>query len=325
MEVSGTSSSRSLCVITGASRGIGKAIVQALLQSGTNYTVIGSARSASLMSPSSGRGEDQDFIPVQGDLTQASTIAKIREAVGTRTIDLLVHNAGNIEPIRPCLMPESEGDGQRERTGTDTTGTGSSISTSFRSLFDINFFSAVELMEALGPCMSPTALVMFMSSAAAGPFVTQGWAGYCASKAALLQYARILALENSFKVISFGPGIVDTDMQKRIRETHRRDQEGLEAVPGGREGLPVVTNRNDERQASTSTSTKTSTKQDPGFLSFLNSLHASGDMRTVEMVSKSVLALFQRRNDAELRKFFTGEFADYQDVEPVLFPGTTSS
>lgn len=47
-----------------------------------------------------------------------------------------------------------------------------------------------------------------------------GWGNYCAAKAYVNAFLGVLALENpEHKVVSLDPGVMDTDMQRRIRET----------------------------------------------------------------------------------------------------------
>ena len=54
-------------------------------------------------------------------------------------------------------------------------------------------------------------------------FPLSGWGNYCASKAYLNSFLSVVALENpDFKIVSFDPGVMDTDMQRQIRETDSR-------------------------------------------------------------------------------------------------------
>lgn len=57
----------------------------------------------------------------------------------------------------------------------------------------------------------------------AADFPLTGWGNYCAAKAYMNAFLSVLSLENpDFKVISYDPGVMDTDMQKKIRETDKR-------------------------------------------------------------------------------------------------------
>jgi benzil reductase ((S)-benzoin forming) len=50
-------------------------------------------------------------------------------------------------------------------------------------------------------------------------FPLKGWGNYCASKAYMDALLGVVALENpNFEIVSFDPGVMDTDMQRQIRE-----------------------------------------------------------------------------------------------------------
>jgi NAD(P)-dependent dehydrogenase (short-subunit alcohol dehydrogenase family) len=79
--------SRKVAIVTGASQGIGEALVAALRQAG--YAVVGTSRS---IEPSS----DQDFVTVRGDISDGDTADRVvREALERfGRIDSLINNAG---------------------------------------------------------------------------------------------------------------------------------------------------------------------------------------------------------------------------------------
>lgn len=53
----------------------------------------------------------------------------------------------------------------------------------------------------------------------AASFPLKGWGNYCASKAYMNAFLGVVALENpKFEIVSFDPGVMDTDMQTQIRE-----------------------------------------------------------------------------------------------------------
>lgn len=57
----------------------------------------------------------------------------------------------------------------------------------------------------------------------AADYPLTGWGNYCASKAYMNAFLSVVSLENQgYKVVSFDPGVMDTDMQKQIRETDKR-------------------------------------------------------------------------------------------------------
>ncbi|MFK4998124.1 SDR family NAD(P)-dependent oxidoreductase [Bacillus sp. N9] len=67
---------------------------------------------------------------------------------------------------------------------------------------------------------------MINISSGAGRTPYTGWSSYCAGKAGLDHYTRVVAEEqrnNPFgvKIISIAPGIIDTEMQEKIRGTNK--------------------------------------------------------------------------------------------------------
>ncbi|GEQ70596.1 hypothetical protein JCM33374_g4274 [Metschnikowia sp. JCM 33374] len=89
----------------------------------------------------------------------------------------------------------------------------------WRILFDINFFSVAQLVQAALPHLKKSngKVVAVSSGASKNPY--WGWAAYGASKAALNHFISTLVEENSeISAISVAPGVVATDMQKDIRE-----------------------------------------------------------------------------------------------------------
>lgn len=65
-------------------------------------------------------------------------------------------------------------------------------------------------------------------SSGAGKYPYAGWSSYSSSKAGIDMFTQSIALEqssveNGVKVISFAPGIVETEMQEQIRNTNKKD------------------------------------------------------------------------------------------------------
>ena len=108
----------------------------------------------------------------------------------------------------------------------------------WRQCFDINFFSAIAFVGAcLRPCSKSTSnfsqvkaalpalrktkgCILFTSSGASRSS-TGGWGAYGASKAAINHLALTLGVEEAeVTSISVRPGVVDTEMQRDIRDVH---------------------------------------------------------------------------------------------------------
>jgi NAD(P)-dependent dehydrogenase (short-subunit alcohol dehydrogenase family) len=137
------------------------------------------------------------------DVTDRDALARFADAVIHRfgRIDLWINNAGLLGPIGP--LADASGDDIATVVATNVTGVanGSSI-----------FAEHVRSRPGRG------VLVNLSSGAATKAY--EGWAVYCASKAAVDQLTRVVALEEArheLSAYSVAPGLVDTDMQVAIR------------------------------------------------------------------------------------------------------------
>ncbi|KAI3406355.1 URA6 [Candida oxycetoniae] len=189
-------------IVTGASRGIGKAIVQTLLKNeGSKVVAIARSKSA-LESLQSEFGKDNLDIVI-GDVTDALTSKKAVELAISRfgQLNSVIANAGVLDPV-----------GSIESTSIQE----------WKKLYDINFFSVAQLIQEAIPELRKTKgnVVAVSSGAATTPY--SGWYAYGSSKAALNHLILSLATEekkSGVHAISIAPGVVDTNMQHDIRET----------------------------------------------------------------------------------------------------------
>jgi NAD(P)-dependent dehydrogenase (short-subunit alcohol dehydrogenase family) len=202
-------------IITGASRGIGLAIAKYLLGTKTHQLVL-SARSPAPLKEL--QKQDPDLIevvtvdmaePDSGKIIVDKAIARFGK------VDSLIINHGVLDPVRKV----------GDATGQD-----------WKTCFDINFFSAIDLVRwaallwsklmgiqiqtALPSLRKGKGNIIVTSSGAAIKSYT-GWGAYGATKAALNHLVATLGAEESdVTSISIRPGVVDTEMQREIREVH---------------------------------------------------------------------------------------------------------
>ncbi|ORY94393.1 hypothetical protein BCR43DRAFT_476111 [Syncephalastrum racemosum] len=189
-------------IVTGASKGIGKAIA---LQSLTKFNarVVAVARSAELLdalkADATKLGKHDALELLVGDVTSQDVA---RHAV-SRALDkwgqlnAVIANAGVLEPIATVAESPVEG---------------------WKHLFDVNFFSVITLVQEALPALrkSKGAIIMVSSGAASKGY--RAWGAYGASKAAMNHLAETLSAEEpDIATIAVRPGIVDTDMQGLIR------------------------------------------------------------------------------------------------------------
>lgn len=197
-----------VAVVTGASRGLGAGLAVHFAASGMHLGLCARHRPrlAVRTRPTAQGGHVvSSETPVLSavDVTDRDALARFADAVVERfgRIDLWVNNAGLLGPIAPLALADGVAVAQTIAVNVTGVANGSSI-----------FAEHVRDRPGRG------VLVNISSGAAAK--VYEGWAAYCASKAAVDQLTRVVALEEArhdLAAYSVYPGLVDTDMQVAIR------------------------------------------------------------------------------------------------------------
>ncbi|MGB3485651.1 MAG: SDR family oxidoreductase [Mycobacterium sp.] len=174
-------------LITGASRGLGAAIADALAP--THTLLLAGRPSAELDAVADKHGATTWPL----DLTDPTSVEASSEVL--TELDVLVHNAGVMYPGR----------------------VGESSVEEWQATFEVNVIGAVALTLALLPALrAAPGRVIFINSGS-GRNVSTGMAAYSASKFALRAFADSLrADEPALRVTSIHPGRIDTDMQRDL-------------------------------------------------------------------------------------------------------------
>jgi NAD(P)-dependent dehydrogenase (short-subunit alcohol dehydrogenase family) len=179
-------------LITGASRGLGRAVTHALAERGWSLIVDG-RRPKDLADATRGLG---DVVAIPGDVTDPAHRAELAAAAGRLgRLDLLVNNASSLgpSPLPPLIgYPLTE----------------------LRRVYETNVIAPLALISLLAPLAAADAVIVNISSdAAVQPY--PGWGGYGSAKAALDQLTAVLAAEESaLACYSFDPGDMRTDMHQ---------------------------------------------------------------------------------------------------------------
>lgn len=186
-------------LITGASRGIGEAAARLFAQAGANVVLM--ARSGMEIERIAGEIGPQARA-VTGDVARYSDVeAAVSKAVETfGAIDVLINNAGAVEPIRHMADADPE---------------------EWAQVIDINLNGVFFGMRAALPHMRAQGggSVLTISSGAAHNAI-EAWSHYCASKAGVAMLTRSLDLEersHGIRAIGLSPGTVATQMQREIK------------------------------------------------------------------------------------------------------------
>ncbi|MBT6156081.1 MAG: 3-oxoacyl-[acyl-carrier-protein] reductase [Planctomycetaceae bacterium] len=191
-----------IALVTGGSRGIGKAVVQALAQEGAKVAFVYRSNSEAAEQLVSELELDQcEAIALQGDVASKEDADKIVEQVLEKwdKIDILVNNAGIIRDGLLATMSEENWQAV--------------ISTNLNSVF--NFCQAVTrtMMSAR------FGRIINMSSIAAD-VGNPGQANYAASKGGINGFTRCIAAElarRGITVNAVSPGFIETDMTTAVR------------------------------------------------------------------------------------------------------------
>ena len=177
-------------ILTGASRGLGHVLAEALTDRGWRLVV-------------DARGRDElerawagnpNVVPVAGDIADPQHRQALVHAAGDR-IDLIVNNASSLGPSPLPPLAEYPLD-------------------ELRRVYEINVTGPLALVQLALPRMTDGArIVNVTSDAAVEPY--EGWGGYGSSKAALEQLTAILGGElPTLRVYAVDPGDMRTQMHQ---------------------------------------------------------------------------------------------------------------
>jgi len=201
-------------IVTGASRGIGRALASELAQDGVNLVL--NARSATLLEEvgAAARGKGVHISTVVGDAGLASNARRmVKAANDIGEFVGFIHNAGTAHP-GPFLyeLPEAM----------------------FESVWRCNVLAGYQIARFSYPELRrrKSGLAVFFGSGAAEMNV-EGLGAYCLSKAAEEHLARQLATEApEITCFVYRPGAVETEMQKGAREAEGSGADVLHRVFG---------------------------------------------------------------------------------------------
>ncbi|WP_190157359.1 SDR family NAD(P)-dependent oxidoreductase [Streptomyces litmocidini] len=218
-----------VAIVTGASRGLGRALAGAL--AGRGWDLVLDARTADVLEESAAvaRARGARVVALAGDVTDAAHRWElVAAAEGLGGLDLLVNNAGVLgaEPLVPLDRHPLDG---------------------FRAALEVNVVAPLGLLQEALPLLrtAPAGAVVNLSSDAAAE-AYRTWGAYGATKAALDQLSAVLAVEEpGLRVWWVDPGGMRTDMLAAAEPG-----EDLSGTPAPADVAPVFLRLLDERPAS---------------------------------------------------------------------------
>ena len=184
-------------LITGASRGIGRAVAEAFAREGARVAVGGSTMESAARAAEALHGAcpKAEILPVGLDVTNTasvdSAVARVRDRWGV--LDVLVNNAG-ITDTRPLLYTKDE---------------------DFIRLLEVDLTGAFRCIRAAAAAMEGRGGCIISTGSVVGLYGGRHQAAYAAAKAGLHGLTRACARElgpMGIRVNAVAPGVIDTAM-----------------------------------------------------------------------------------------------------------------
>jgi 3-oxoacyl-[acyl-carrier protein] reductase len=210
-----------VALVTGASRGIGRACALALAQSGAHVVINyrGQQQAAADVVDQIAQ-QGGKAVAVQADVSQAAEVEQLVKATTDAfgRIDILINNAGITRDNLLLRMKEAEWD---DVLGTNLRGTFLLTKAVLRPMTKARWGRIVSISSVVG--LTGNA----------------GQANYAAAKAGLIGFTKSVAREMASRNITanvVAPGFVDTDITTHLSDTIKTTVVGT--IPAGRFGQP---------------------------------------------------------------------------------------
>lgn len=207
-------------LITGASRGIGKAVALKLAAEGADVIVTATSLDRAKQTADEIALLGRRAIPVKVDVGVASEVEALFQRVVEEfgSLDILVNNAGITRDGLLMRMKDEDWD----------------------SVLDVNlkgtFLCTREAIKLMAKAKSGRIVTI---SSVVGEMGNAGQANYCASKAGIIGFTKAVAREyakRNITVNAVAPGFIETDMTSVLTEGVR--EELLKQIPVNRFGAP---------------------------------------------------------------------------------------
>ncbi|MCZ6784854.1 MAG: SDR family NAD(P)-dependent oxidoreductase [Proteobacteria bacterium] len=182
-------------VVTGASRGLGAGLAREFARQGLRLGLF------SRSDPALPAGDRvvAERLDVRDEAALERFVATLASRFGA--IDLWVNNAGVLDPMAP--LRDIEASAFREHVDINLTGV---------------FLGTRAFVRHLHDTGRSGVLINVSSGAAAHGY--EGWSAYCAGKAGVERLTECVQMEEAghgLRAFAVAPGVIDTDMQERIR------------------------------------------------------------------------------------------------------------
>lgn len=213
-----------VAVVTGGSKGIGKAVATAFAEAGASVALAARGEEDLARAAKEVEAAGGEALPVATDVTDPAQVQALVERTVERfgTVDILVNNAGAAPFFSTLDQIRMEG---------------------FEKYFRVNFTSAVHCTKAVAPVLLAKREGCVLNVASVAAFVASpGLTYYASAKAALINFTRTVAQEwaaYGIRVNALAPGWVETELNEPARQQIPEfNQRVLASIPLGRWGKP---------------------------------------------------------------------------------------
>ncbi|MEO8426112.1 MAG: 3-oxoacyl-ACP reductase family protein [Verrucomicrobiota bacterium] len=193
--------SEGMAIVTGGSRGIGRAIVELLAAAGMHVVFTyrqDAAAAAEVVTAGQGLNITAEPLDVRDNPACAAFVEKVVDRAGR--VDLLVNNAGVIRDNPLTLLDDED----------------------LRVVLETNVSGTFNLTRAIAPYMIAQRRGKIINiSSVAGEKGGRGQTNYAASKGAINAFTKSLAVElapRGITVNAVAPGVIETEMSREVRE-----------------------------------------------------------------------------------------------------------
>jgi 3-oxoacyl-[acyl-carrier protein] reductase len=209
-----------VAIVTGASRGIGKAIALRLAAEGADLVVTATSEEGAERTAAEARAHGRRAVPVAVDVAQFDQVERLIQTAKDTfgKIDILVNNAGITRDNLFVRMSQEE---WNDVLHVNLTGTFNCIRAATKTF----------MKQRAGKIINITSVIGLTGNA--------GQANYSASKAGIIGLTKSVAKElasRNIQVNAVAPGYIETDMTRALSEEQR--EQITELIPLGRVGQP---------------------------------------------------------------------------------------
>lgn len=215
---------RKVAIVTGGSKGIGRAIALAFARAGASVALAARGEDELRRAAKEVEAIGAGALPVPTDVSDPTQVQNLvdRTVEAFGTVDILVNNAGAAPFLSPVDQARLEG---------------------FEKYFRVNFWGALYGIKSVAPVLLRKQDACVLNVASVAAFIASpGVSYYASAKAALVNLTRTVAYEwaaSGVRVNALAPGWIKTDLNEKARRTFPGFEEAtLASIPMGRWGTP---------------------------------------------------------------------------------------